>query len=206
MGTDESASFGGKLSPAKQQAAQILAAGGTNIAAAEAVNVGVQTVSRWKTTDEVFQGYLAFLRRSSLESCRDRLRTLSGKAVQALERVLDDSDSKTDELIKAARAVLEHVAPFGKGDLHADIADAPSLRVNEAGAFEIVREGGYGRISLADPASIEAERLRQRLAAAAQKQAFVDDLNRLLAYVPGSGEPTPELSFQKATTAQQEEV
>lgn len=196
MEDENFAFFGEKLSSAKQQAAQILATGGTNIAAAEAVGVGVQTVSRWKTGDDHFRGYLAFLRRSSLESCRDRLRTLSGKAVQALEKVLDDPDSKTDELIKAARAVLEHVAPFGKADSHADIAEAPRLRVTEAGGFEIVREGGFARIKL-DPISQEAERLRQSLAAAAQQQEFLDDLNRLLAYVPGSGEPTPAPSFQE---------
>ncbi len=187
MAADEISVFGGKLSPAKQQAAQILAAGGTNISAADAVGVDVTTISRWKTGDELFQGYLSFLRRSSLESCRDRLRTLSGKAVAALEKVLDDPDSKTDEIIKAARAVLEHVAPFGKADAHADIAGAPLLRVNASGSFEIVR-GDYDRIGLPDPASIEAERLRQSLAAAAQREDFLADLNRLLEYDPYAGE------------------
>ena len=93
------------LTPKKIEAAVRLALGQTGIEVALYVDVTPETISHWKKEPE-FQAYLNELKLEAMESSREALRELSGKAVQGLEELITSAKSENVKL-RACTIVLE---------------------------------------------------------------------------------------------------
>jgi hypothetical protein len=94
----------GELSPAQHVAIGVLMTGQTATAAAKASGVNRETVSRWLNHDAAFQAELGRQRAALHAAVDDRLRNLTGQALDTLERLLQSSPAEVK--LKAALAVL----------------------------------------------------------------------------------------------------
>ena len=77
------------LTDAQRQVIGLLLCGNNQRKAAEEAGVAEETISRWKSGDAAFVSVLANARRDLWDSQAQRLRHLSGRAVDALEELLD---------------------------------------------------------------------------------------------------------------------
>jgi hypothetical protein len=78
------------LNPNQLAAATHLAAGNSGRKTAELVDVAPETISRWRKNPQ-FAAHFNALRAEALETDRERLRNLRGKAVDVLEELLSSS-------------------------------------------------------------------------------------------------------------------
>lgn len=95
----------GDLKPKQEQAAILLVSGMSGKETAESVGVTPETVSQWKK-DPYFEAFTNQLRLETIESSREKLRFLSGKALKRLEHLIDNSESETIKL-KASVEILK---------------------------------------------------------------------------------------------------
>ena len=99
------------LTATQQNVINLLLLGNNQRRAAEEAGVAAETVSRWKASDAAFMTVLANARRDIWDSQVQRLRNLSGLAIETLEGLLE-SDVEVIRL-RAAQAVLKAVALDG---------------------------------------------------------------------------------------------
>ena len=97
-------------------ALDLLLSGQTVTAAAAAVGVARETVSRWRNTDPAFQAAYNAALQSAYEGATARLLEARGKALDRLATLLDSEDEAT--ALKAAAALLRVpvVEPKGRTD------------------------------------------------------------------------------------------
>lgn len=94
-----------KLTPDQIKAVPHFLAGKKGTEIAKAVGVTPQTICAWKKNPE-FYAYINRLHQEHLDEARDKMRALSLKAIQTMERILDESDN--DEIRrKTAMNILE---------------------------------------------------------------------------------------------------
>ena len=101
-------SQGGNLSVEQLNAIDILVNGKTDQETALAVGVVRETVTRWRNDNPYFTAELNKQRQLIWGTNQDRLRSLTTKAVDAIETALDAGDSK------AAVEVLKAVGLYGQ--------------------------------------------------------------------------------------------
>jgi transcriptional regulator with XRE-family HTH domain len=92
------------LKPQQLAAATHLAAGMSGCKIAALVGVTPETISRWKRNSD-FAAHLNSLKAEALETDRERLRNLRGKAVDALEELVSSSSDATR--LQAAKFILD---------------------------------------------------------------------------------------------------
>jgi predicted transcriptional regulator len=98
-----------RLSPAQSAALVALLAGARMTEAADAAGVTDRTVRSWLATDPDFRAALLEAHSASWRGAVARLSELAGKAVAALEDVLDDEGATGATKIRAAEVILERV-------------------------------------------------------------------------------------------------
>ncbi len=76
----------------QQNAVELLTTGKTDTATAEALGLARETVTRWRLYDPVFRAALHRARASIWQHSTDRLRSLYGNALDAIEATLTDPD------------------------------------------------------------------------------------------------------------------
>jgi len=86
-------------------AVEMAAAGARGKAIAKQLKVTEETVSRWKQVPEFQAGVNAILK-DTMESARDRLRCLVGKALETLEGAIDGDDLPIKEKVNASFKIL----------------------------------------------------------------------------------------------------
>ncbi|MBS1825935.1 MAG: SEC-C domain-containing protein [Acidobacteria bacterium] len=84
---------------------QALAVGATVTAAAKLAEISRPTVYHW-LQDPAFQQAVAFSEQEHALTMHDRLQTLSAKALDKLEALLDDPRSSPNVILKASLAIL----------------------------------------------------------------------------------------------------
>lgn len=84
---------------------QALATGATVTAAAQLADISRPTVYNW-LQDPAFQQAVAFSAQEYALTMQDRLQTLSAKALDKLEALLDDPRSTPNVILKASLAIL----------------------------------------------------------------------------------------------------
>ena len=96
------------LTATQQNVINLLLLGNNQRMAAKEAGVAAETVSRWKASDAAFMTVLANARRDIWDSQVQRLRNLSGLAIDTLEGLLE---SEVEAIrLRAAQAVLKAVA------------------------------------------------------------------------------------------------
>lgn len=95
-----------KLTPQHHKAIEALAMGENNKSVAEKLNLAPETVSRWRS-DFDFQAALNSVLAENRESTKDRLRHLSGVALETIEAIMTDSEAPAKDRLTAALKVLE---------------------------------------------------------------------------------------------------
>jgi hypothetical protein len=115
----------GGLSSAQHVAIGALMTGDTVTAAAQVAGVNRETVSRWLNHDPAFRVELGRQRAALHAAVDDRLRNLTGQALDTLERLLQNSPPETK--LKAALSVLHladgtrrRIGPTSEGAARAD--------------------------------------------------------------------------------------
>ena len=114
-----------ELSQAQLTAIDLLVAGSTVTAAAEAVGVARQTASEWLNRDTDFQAALNVRRAEVFNGCADKLRGMLPKALDVLEAFLEAS-APQDKLraalgvVRMANLKLSDTGKTGKGELELD--------------------------------------------------------------------------------------
>ena len=103
--------IGNSLSIEQRNAIDILVQGTSDLLAAEAVGVTRETVTRWRNTNPNFAAELNKQRQLIWGANHDRLRSLTGKAVDAIEAALDSGDSKVAVDVLKAVALYGNVEP-----------------------------------------------------------------------------------------------
>ena len=93
------------LSSKQVFAANLIAQGMRKKDVADDLNITPQTVSVWCAKDE-FNAYLNAVKFELLEDARDRMRTLSGTAVDTIRDLMDKGEKEAVRL-QAARTVLD---------------------------------------------------------------------------------------------------
>jgi len=83
----------------------MVANGMTGKAIAKELKVTEETVSRWKQVPEFQAGVNAILK-DTMESARDRLRCLVGKALDTLEDAIDGDDLSIKDKVNASFKIL----------------------------------------------------------------------------------------------------
>jgi hypothetical protein len=117
------------LTPAQQVAAEALAQGATQQAAADAANVARETVTRWAGHIPAFQATLNLYRVTLATEQVDTARRIRGKALAKVEAGLDDG--RIDPL--AVLRVVGEVAPAAIGPTMPEaILDAEMNRTRAA--------------------------------------------------------------------------
>ncbi len=94
------------LKPKQEQAAFLLASGMLGKDVANTVGVTPETISSWRK-DENFEICINRYRLEYVESARERLRLMTGKALSALEELIDKGSTDTVKL-KACSEVIKH--------------------------------------------------------------------------------------------------
>jgi hypothetical protein len=87
---------------------------------AKALDVRPETVSRWRQ-EPAFVALVAHYRREILQGAADRMRSLTNKAVQTVESILDAADAAPEDKLRAAKLILEQTKPLGDGMDHPDL-------------------------------------------------------------------------------------
>ncbi|MDX2425518.1 MAG: hypothetical protein QNK15_04610 [Cycloclasticus sp.] len=95
-----------KLNAQHQHAIILLSEGQNNKAVAETLNIAPETLSRWKS-DYHFQAQLNSLLTANHEAQADKLRRLSGVALDTIEQVMQDNEALHRDKLTAAFKVLE---------------------------------------------------------------------------------------------------
>jgi len=95
-----------KLSPQHHQAIILLSEGLNNKELADKLGIAPETVSRWKA-DFNFQAALNNVLKANHEDQRDKLRLLSGVALDTIQSVMLDDESPHRDKLTAAFKVLE---------------------------------------------------------------------------------------------------
>lgn len=96
-----------KLSGKQERAIVALCGAPSIVAAAREVGIGESTLRRW-LTDSAFLAALRRARNDAFAESLARLQLLTGKALRALERVLDSTTGTQDAArVTAARAVFD---------------------------------------------------------------------------------------------------
>ena len=105
-----------ELSAEQAAALDLLLAGQTITAAAAAVGVARETVSRWRNSDPAFMGAYNAALQSAYDATTARLLDARGKALDRLAALVDSEDEAT--ALKAAAALLRVpvVEPKGRTD------------------------------------------------------------------------------------------
>ncbi len=93
-----------ELSAEQAAALDLLLAGQTITAAAAAVGVARETVSRWRNSDPAFMGAYNAALQSAYDATTARLLDARGKALDRLAALVDSEDEAT--ALKAAAALL----------------------------------------------------------------------------------------------------
>lgn len=107
-----------ELTPDQAAALDLLLAGQTITAAAAAVGVARETVSRWRNNDPAFQAAYNAALQSVYDAGQARLLEARGKALDRLAALVDSTDEAT--ALKAAAALLRVDAPRPDGPTTAD--------------------------------------------------------------------------------------
>ena len=98
-----------ELSAEQAAALDLLLAGQTITAAAAAVGVARETVSRWRNSDPAFMGAYNAALQSAYDATTARLLDARGKALDRLAALVDSEDEAT--ALKAAAALLRVEVP-----------------------------------------------------------------------------------------------
>jgi len=133
------------LSVEQLNAIDVLVHGKTDQETAQAVGVVRETVTRWRNDNPHFAAELNKQRRVIWGTNQDRLRSLVGKAVDALEAALDAQDSR------AAVEVLKAVGIYGQIEPPLGPEDAELVLWSKAKSLadlEINRRGPSGNLTL----------------------------------------------------------
>lgn len=115
------------LTLAQANAVELLAVGQSDTAVAETLSLARETVTRWRLYDPIFRAAVHRQRAAIWQGNIDRLRTLTGKALDALEAVL--ADASHPDRWKAAAQVLKQLH-IGADDLAAGPQDPEKLVLN----------------------------------------------------------------------------
>lgn len=102
-----------ELTPEQGQALDLLLAGQTVTAAAAAVGVARETVSRWRNGDANFQAAYNAALQSAYDATAARLLDARARAVERLAALVDSKDEAT--ALKAAAALLRVEVDRPKG-------------------------------------------------------------------------------------------
>lgn len=97
------------LSPKQEQALTSILTGAAITKDAQEAGVDRRALHRWLAHDARFIAALNRYQREMDDARRQRLRLLSGKAVKALEDILDDGSAPPPLRLRAATAVLKAV-------------------------------------------------------------------------------------------------
>lgn len=81
------------LSVEQQNAIPLILSGKSDREVAEATGVARETVTRWRNSDPAFVARVNYERRALWDFGRDKVLTLQAKALDVLERALDDGDT-----------------------------------------------------------------------------------------------------------------
>jgi Skp family chaperone for outer membrane proteins len=92
-----------KLSSKQLMAIDMILMGSNDREVAESIGVGRNTVNKWKNHDEDFQAELNERRRELNEATQNRIRSLTQKALDAIEYALERGDARIAlEVLKMA--------------------------------------------------------------------------------------------------------
>ena len=92
-----------KLSSKQIMAIDMILMGSNDREVAESIGVGRNTVNKWRNHDEDFQAELNERRRELNEATQNRIRSLTQKALDAIEYALDRGDARIAlEVLKMA--------------------------------------------------------------------------------------------------------
>jgi Homeodomain-like domain len=92
-----------QITDEQRQAMYLLLQGRPDREIAEQIGVARETITRWRNHDPFFQAALNQARRELWEGAQDKLRGLIGKAVDTLEKALEENNVKAAvEVLKAA--------------------------------------------------------------------------------------------------------
>jgi len=130
-----------QLSGQQLEAAALLAAGKTDEETARAVGVTQEAVAVWRSQNPYFVAELNERKKDSWNTAHDRLRGLATKAVDALEKALEDGDTR------AAVEVLKAVGLYGNVNEPAGETDAELVLWRQAKDWartELARRGPSG--------------------------------------------------------------
>ena len=95
-----------KLTPQHHKAIECLAMGKNVKSVADELGIAAETVSRWRA-DFNFQAALNAMLEEARQSTKDRLRHLSGVALDTIEAVLLDEEAPHKDRVTAAFKILE---------------------------------------------------------------------------------------------------
>jgi hypothetical protein len=119
------------LTPAQQNALDLLASGKTDKEVSQALNLSRGQIEKWRQFDPIFQAALNRQRSELWAVSQDRLRSLIPKALDALVEVMEDKDNPNR--LKAASTILRLAQlPPGSGGIGAtDPEDIVRRRVKQ---------------------------------------------------------------------------
>lgn len=100
-----------ELTPAQQAAVEALATGSTQQAAAEAAGVTRETVTRWAGHVPAFKATLNLYRAALVTEQIDTARRIRGKALDAVERALDEDRIDPLAVLRAVTDTPDSVGP-----------------------------------------------------------------------------------------------
>lgn len=128
-----------KLTPQHYKAIELLAMGGNNKSVAERLDIAPETVSRWRSDFE-FQAAMNKIIDEAQKTAKDRLRHLSGVALETIENVLLDKETPPRDRMTAAFKILEltQVSAPKIGSTNARVLKA---KKEENDLFEIISSG-----------------------------------------------------------------
>ena len=106
-----------RLSVSQERVIELLLAGKTQKEAAAEAGVAAETVSRWRKSNDAFREALGARRRELRAAQAERLRSLAGRAMGALEELLESRNGRVR--LGAATAVLK-VAFAEKGERYSE--------------------------------------------------------------------------------------
>ncbi len=126
-----------RLSEEQERAAALLAEGKMSAEVTKEVGTDAATIETW-WEDAHFVAAVNRKRKEAWWAARDRLRALVSKAVDALERALDEGD------VRAATEVLKAAGVYGKVEAPSGEVDPELVMVRQAeswAATELAKEG-----------------------------------------------------------------
>jgi Skp family chaperone for outer membrane proteins len=104
-----------KLSSKQLMAIDMILMGSNDREVAESIGVGRNTVNKWKNHDEDFQAELNERRRELNEATQNRIRSLTQKALDAIEYALERGDARIAlEVLKMAGFAKLEEPPIDK--------------------------------------------------------------------------------------------